>query len=163
MGIENYIKASLAITPGRDFPDHFKIIEVVPGQRLHLDAFQVEIHKTKHTPESVGYRFNFDDNTSLAISGDTGYDSSVVELIKGADVAVLECSYDDDVYEKTKSVVNHLGPTTAGKLAAAGEIKTLVLTHLYPSADAIDVAAVARQVFNGEVITAQDGMKIPLN
>jgi ribonuclease BN (tRNA processing enzyme) len=49
--------------------------------------------------------------------------------------AVLECSYSDEFWEKTKTKINHLSPTSAGQQAALGNVKTLVLTHIYPSAD----------------------------
>jgi ribonuclease BN (tRNA processing enzyme) len=139
-----------------------KLVEIIPGQELSIGSINATTYKVPHTAESIGYRFAFSNGKTLAISGDTAYGNEVVDLISNVDVAVLECSYDDEYYEKTKHEVNHLSPTTAAHLATQAQAKTLVLTHLYPSADAIDIAAIAQKSFDGAVVTARDGMIIPL-
>jgi ribonuclease BN (tRNA processing enzyme) len=161
IGIKNFVQTkALLVSALAELPDNVSIVEIAPGQEITVGKTTVVTHKTKHTDESLGYRFTSASGHVVAISGDTGFDASIVPLIKDADIAVLECSYDDADYEKTKSFFNHLGPTAAGTLAQQANAKTLVLTHLYPCALAINVVGIAKKVFDGTVIMAVDGKQI---
>jgi len=164
VGIKRYIQDILPLTPDRSLPNNIFITEVNSGDKLKFEHFTAEVSKVPHTQESVGYRFTLNNGKVVAITGDTGFGPEVTRLIKNADIAVLECTYSDELYEKMKAFVHHLGPTSAAQLAVAGTIKTLILTHLYPSADAVDSAAIASKTFTtGTVLTAQDGMTISLD
>ncbi len=162
VGIKKYIQGILPLTPSGKIPENVMIVEVKPDDIISLNFFSVKVGKVPHTLESVGYRFTFSNGKVIAITGDTGTGAEVVELIKNADVAVLECSYDDAVYQVMQSIVKHLGPTVAGQLAEQADVKTLVLTHFYPSAAAVDTTALANNVFSGKVISAVDGVSITL-
>lgn len=162
-GIKGYVEQILPLTPGKNIPSNIRIFEVGSGDLIECMKFAVLVGKTPHTAESIGYRFAFHNGKSLVITGDTGFSSDVSDFIQGTDIAILECSYSDEVYEQTKNDVKHLSPTTAGKLAQIAGVKKLVLTHLYPSADMIDTAAIAQQSFNGAVVTARDGMIISID
>jgi len=108
-----------------------------------------------HIPESVGYRIEFNDGKSMAISGDTDYCASIVELASGVDLLVLECSFPEG-----KKVEGHLTPSLAGSIALESGCKKLLLTHFYPVCDEYDVARQCREVFQGEILLAEDLMRI---
>ena len=57
-------------------------------------------------------------------------------------------------------VAKHLTPTEAGRIASAADVKKVVLTHLYPPCDDIDVKSIVEEQFQGEVVVAEDFMKI---
>jgi ribonuclease BN (tRNA processing enzyme) len=41
-------------------------------------------------------------------------------------------------------------------------VKRLLLTHFYPPCDEVDVAGLARQEFGGEIIRAEDGLRLEI-
>jgi ribonuclease BN (tRNA processing enzyme) len=67
----------------------------------------------------------------------------------------MECSF----HEK-KPVEKHLELVDAMEIARASEPRRVLLTHLYPEWDGIDVAAEAKKLWAGETIEARDGMRL---
>jgi len=108
-----------------------------------------------HIPESVGYRIEFKDGRSIAISGDTDYCQSVIDLAFEVDLLVLECSFPDN-----KKVEGHLTPSLAGRIGMESRCKKLLLIHLYPVCDQFDILNQCRQVYPGEIILGEDLMRI---
>ena len=108
-----------------------------------------------HISESVGYRIEFKDGKSMAISGDTGYCQYIVDLGFEVDLLILECSFPDG-----KEIEGHLTPSLAGRIALESNCKKLLLTHLYPVCDQFDVVNQCRQVYQGEIFLGEDLMKI---
>jgi ribonuclease BN (tRNA processing enzyme) len=99
-----------------------------------------------HLPESVGYRIDFKEGKSFAISGDTDYCKNIVDLGFGTDLLVLECSFPDG-----KNVEGHLTPSMAGKIAVESRCKKLLLTHLYPVCDQYDILDQCGRSFQGSL------------
>ena len=91
----------------------------------------------------------------MVYSGDTDYCDNIVKLGREADVLILECSFPDE--RKTEG---HLTPSLAGKIAREASCKKLLLTHFYPVFQGHDILAECRKEFSGEIILAEDGMKI---
>jgi ribonuclease BN (tRNA processing enzyme) len=54
--------------------------------------------------------------------------------------------------------VGHLTPSLAGGIAQKADAKRLVLTHLYPPCDQVDIAKQAASSYKGAVIVAEDLM-----
>ena len=106
-----------------------------------------------HTEESLGYRVETKEGLVLAYTGDTGYCSNAVELGRNADLFFCECSFPDDL--KTEG---HLSPKLAGRVAREAGCKRLVLIHLYPACDEVDVVSACRQEYSGEIVMAEDRM-----
>ena len=108
-----------------------------------------------HISESVGYRVELKDGRSIAISGDTDYCENIVELGFEVDLLVLECSFPDE-----RKVEGHLTPSLAGRIGLESHCKRLLLTHLYPICDQVDILRQCRQVYQGETILGEDLMRI---
>jgi ribonuclease BN (tRNA processing enzyme) len=107
---------------------------------------------TNHIEGSLAYRLEADGRT-LVYSGDTDVSDSLVELAQGADLLILECA-------NPFKIQGHLTPAEAGRMAARAEVTRLLLTHFYPPCDEVDVVGLARQEFAGEVIRAEDGLRL---
>jgi len=122
--------------------------EVVSGEVVIKSA------AVNHTESSLAYRVA-GEGRALVYSGDTDESASLVELARGADLLVLECS-------NPFKVPGHLTPAEAGRLAAQAGVPRLVLSHFYPPCDEVDVTAMAAVEFGGEIIKAEDGMRIGL-
>jgi ribonuclease BN (tRNA processing enzyme) len=56
----------------------------------------------------------------------------------------------------------HLTPSLAGQIAAKAGVSRLVLTHLYPPCDSVDIAKQARSTYKGTVFKAEDLMTFRL-
>jgi ribonuclease BN (tRNA processing enzyme) len=110
-----------------------------------------------HISESVGYRIEFKDGKSMAISGDTDYCQTIIDLAFDVDLLVLECSFPDG-----KKVEGHLTPSLAGRIAAESHCKRLLLTHLYPVCDQFDIVGQCKKIFQGHVIMGEDLMRIKI-
>jgi len=110
-----------------------------------------------HLPGSVGYRIEWQDKSSLVISGDTDYCESIVTLAQGTDLLILECSFPDE-----KKVEGHLTPSLAGRIAKESQCKKLLLTHLYPICDQYDILGQCQKVFQGDIIVGEDLMEIEI-
>jgi len=122
--------------------------------KLNLGAVTIETNRMNHSKTAIGYRFEAGDKT-FVYSGDTGICDEIVHLARDADLLLLECSFPDDM-----KVAKHLTPTEAGRIASAAGVKKVVLTHLYPPCDNIDIKSIVQGEFEGEVIVAEDFMKI---
>ena len=110
-----------------------------------------------HISESVGYRIEFKDGKSITVSGDTDYCQNIIELAYEVDLLILECSFPDG-----KKVEGHLTPSLAGKIASESHCRKLLLYHLYPVCDQYDILMHCRQAYQGEVLLAEDLMKVKI-
>jgi ribonuclease BN (tRNA processing enzyme) len=128
--------------------DPLGVEEVVLGEVVIKSA------PVNHTEHSLAYRVEAE-GKALVYSGDTDESDSLVELAKGADLLVLECA-------NPFKVPGHLTPAEAGRLAARAGVARLVLSHFYPPCDEVDIVALAAAEFPGEIIKAEDGMRISL-
>ncbi len=119
---------------------------------LSIAAFPVE-----HTAGSVGFRVREASGAVLAYSGDTDFCPALIDLVRGADLAVLECSFPDE-----KKCAGHLTPREAAQVASRGGVRRLVLSHFYPECEGVDLIAQCRPFFTGEVILAHDLLELTL-
>ena len=126
----------------------------VEESHLSYPDFAIQTLPMAHSAASVGFRVIGRDR-SLVYSGDTDYCSNIVALGRGADVLILECSFPDE--RKTEG---HLTPSLAGKIAREASCQKLLLTHFYPVFQGHDILAECHKEFDGEIILAEDGMKI---
>lgn len=118
------------------------------------EGLRVIPRPVQHIKDSLAYRVEAE-GRSLVFSGDTAYCESLVELAKGADLLVLECSFPDEWPNRL-----HLTPSEAGAIAALSGCRRLVLTHFYPICDRYDIVDQCRKSYDGEVIVAEDLMRI---
>ncbi len=133
-------------------------IDIKEMRRDTLDggSFSVSTAPVNHNPESIAFRFE-GDNAALVYSGDTDWSEELIGLAEGADLLLIECSFPDEM-----KVPGHLTPSEAAEIAARAHVGHLVLTHLYPPMEGVDVAGVVGKRFSGRVTVARDLMVIPI-
>jgi len=92
----------------------------------------------KHPGGSVGYRIDWPDR-SFAYVTDTvaAADADYVELIRGVDLLVHECYFDDDMPDQAE-LTGHSCLTPVAQVAAAAEVGRLVLVHINPLLESDD-------------------------
>jgi ribonuclease BN (tRNA processing enzyme) len=164
----------LLLVGGRGFRDYFSGLQWVHGSWIEPQTFRLQIREVAadeaaigallvrtlpldHLRESIGYRIASPQGRTLVYSGDTDYCPNIVELAKDAELLLLECSFPEG-----KKVPGHLTPALAGRVAQEAGCKRLCLTHFYPPCDRADIKGACRQVFKGEVLLAEDMMRITI-
>ena len=128
----------------------------VQEEFLSFPNFFLEILPMVHSAVSIGFRLNAEGRL-LAYSGDTDYCSNVVQLGREADLLILECSFPDE-----RKTPGHLTPSLAGKIAKESNCKKLLLTHFYPIFEGHDILKECQKEYSGEVLLAEDGMKLTI-
>ncbi|MCG8565461.1 MAG: MBL fold metallo-hydrolase [Desulfobacterales bacterium] len=138
-------------------PEIFQIIEVdgMGEVELELGGMEIAHGPVNHKPESQAFRFTDATGFSLVYSGDTDYSSRLVDLSLGADILVIESSLPDG-----QKVPGHLTPSLAGEIGAQAGAGQMVLTHLYPQCEGVDMVGQCRRIFPGPVTLARDLMVI---
>ncbi|MDZ7371415.1 MAG: MBL fold metallo-hydrolase [candidate division KSB1 bacterium] len=108
----------------------------------------------RHSLPALGCRLEFDGGV-IAYSGDTGWCDELIELCRGADLAILECSNEDGA-----PFDYHLTPSQAGLAARLAGVERLMLTHFYPPLDLRRRESAAATVFGKPAIMAEDLMSL---
>jgi ribonuclease BN (tRNA processing enzyme) len=133
------------------------ILDVQAGEPFPLSPeVMLEVHPTPHTPESVALSVTAPEGR-IVYTGDTGPSDELVSWAAGCDLLLAECSVPDD-----QPITGHLTPQAVGRLAAGVGPGRLVLTHLYPTTEALDVGALVGGHFTGPVALAADGDRFEL-
>ncbi|MEU4244438.1 ribonuclease Z [Actinoplanes sp. NPDC026619] len=99
---------------------------------------------------------------TFAFVMDTGLCDNVYALAENADLLVIESTFLDEDAELA-AMVGHLTAAQAATVARESNVRTLVLTHFsqrYP--DASRFLAEARPHFAGEIVLAEDLMRVPV-
>lgn len=128
-----------------------RVTELEPGGSFDLGGATLGCTKVPHTPESVAYSIT-GGRRRLVYSGDTGFDPAFAEWAKACDLLVLECSL-----PQSMAIVEHLTPEQCADVARLARPRRLVLTHLYPPVEMVDVAAIVAATYDGEIVIAKDG------
>ncbi len=158
--IELYDHLNKAYHGAIEMPDaYFEILELQENGQIDLgqNGIRLSYSKVDHKPESLAYRI--DDMSgitnvySMVYSGDTQYSEELIRLSKNADILIRESAVPDE-----HEVPGHLTPSKAGQIATNANVKKLVLTHLYPSCEKVDILAQCRKTFAGPIEVAKDLM-----
>lgn len=137
-------------------PFAVELIEVLPGHDFEvLAGLNVKTFSTPHTKESLAIRLTDKRGISLAYTSDTGWTEKLVDFARAANVLIVECSF-----RKNKPVQTHLELADAMKLAQASQAQKVILTHLYPEWDGLDIVAEAKALWPGQIIEAVDGLQL---
>ena len=128
-------------------------------ETLRIDAngtvYLLQALPTKHSAHSVCLKLSAAGERSLFYSGDSGWNENLLTLAEACDLALLDCAY-----PSPKAEEDHLTPELAGKIAAAADIKRLMLIHLYPETWDPDPVQKAARHFSGEILAARDGLVV---
>jgi len=147
------------------------------------DGVEVSVFEVDHRPvePALGYRISYGGRT-VVVSGDTAYYEPLSEYAKGADLLIHEAM--DKAFavrvadisreigqERTAVLIedalpNHSTPEDAARIAHAAGVEQLALTHISPPLITPmlrrQFLQSAREIFDGEVVLAEDGDWIDL-
>ncbi len=136
--------------------DYPTIVSELPKEchsPIDLAGCRLSWTPAEHRSESIAYRLDTDTG-AFVYTGDTEYSESVVELARGADTLLIECSFPDDA-----PVPGHLTPSGVARIATESGVGRVVVTHLYPAVDTPSLPSDVGRGYDGEVLVAEDGMK----
>ena len=136
-----------------DYPTQINELPVITAEPLDLPGCTLRWAPAEHRPESIAYRLE-GDGGAFVYTGDTQYSESVVELARGAHTMLIECSFPDN-----SPIPGHLTPGGVARIASEAEVERVVLTHIYPTAEGLDLVAEVGRGYDGEVVLAEDGTK----
>lgn len=140
--------------PVRGLQRTFRFVEHQPQTRI--GPFTVTTARVDHPVEAYAIRVSVD-GASLVFSGDTGPTPALVELARGADVALFEASF----LERPDNPPNlHLTGRQAGQHATDAGVGRLILTHLVSWNDRAQTEAEGRSTFDGQLDLAAPGMVV---
>lgn len=135
-----------------------EIVEVGPGQEFEiLTGLTASTFSTPHTADSLALRVKDEDSKLFVYTSDTGFSEDLIPFAKGADLLLMECSF-----RRNKPIQKHLELVDAMQLARECAPRKVVLTHLYPEWDGVDLVAEARPLWSGETIEAKDGLQLEI-
>ena len=132
-------------------------LDVTAGEMVAFTDFKLTARPTNHRPESLAYRIEDAKGHVVVYSGDTDECEALIDLAHRADLLVCESAMPDQL-----KVPGHLTPGIAGRIAHKAGARRLVLTHLYPPCDEVDIVKQARKAYKGEIFVAEDLMTFAL-
>jgi ribonuclease BN (tRNA processing enzyme) len=141
-------------------PFPVEIIEVESLEKFDiLPTITAVALKTPHTDESLALHVRDANDKTVVYTADTGYMKVLGDFAGGVDLLVMECSF-----FKNKPVETHLELAEALHLARYAKPKKIVLTHLYPEWDSVDLQKEAAKFSPPcEVLEAKDGLRLEIN
>jgi ribonuclease BN (tRNA processing enzyme) len=146
------------------------------GLVMENEEVRVTATRVRHPPIKDAFAFRFDArDRSVVISGDTNYSPELIALARGADVLLHEVLHLGGLERLLKRVNNaatlrehivasHTTTEDVGRVAAAADVKKLVLHHFVPGDDPSITDEMwtegVRKHFKGEIVVGRDLMVI---
>lgn len=106
--------------------DLIEVLELKPPCELNVGGVPVRVVGVDH-PDGLAIRL-FSSGVSVTYSGDTAPCDALVELARGTDVLVHECSFPHELL-----MGKHTSEKGLSEIAARVKPRLLIATHLYPS------------------------------
>jgi ribonuclease BN (tRNA processing enzyme) len=139
-------------------PDPATVFDVQElGEATRVGPFRLETALLPHYVTNLGIRLSTPELT-IAYTGDSGPGPEAAALADGADLFICDATLQGPSPETSPRYVM---TATEAATAGAGEGR-LLLTHFWPGSDRAVSVAEARQVFDGEVIAAEEGLVVSL-
>ena len=137
-------------------PFPLEVREVSPRAEFEVFAgLRAETFSTPHTSESLAVRLTDAGGTSLVYTSDTGPTDALAGFARATNLFLMECSF-----FRSKPVRTHLELEEAMGLARRSRARRVMLAHLYPEWDGVDIAAEAARLWDGETVEARDGLRL---
>lgn len=134
--------------------EEFEIRDMEP--QFSIGPFDIRTSRVVHPVEGYGIRVEAGGRV-LAFSGDTGPTDRLVDLARGAHVALFEASFLEAPDNPTDL---HLTAREAAQHAARAGAERLVLTHLVPWNDRERTREESAGHFPGDLTLATSGLRI---
>ncbi|MEW6282011.1 MAG: ribonuclease Z [Candidatus Eremiobacterota bacterium] len=138
---------------------YLRQVEELEQTRLEFPGFTVESFPVLHGELcALAYRVEAAGRV-FCYSGDSGFCDELLDAAREADLFLCECAIPAGYPPKPEV---HLTSADVGALAAHARVKNLLITHLYPQADEVDIRAEVAEHYDGPIEVAEDGRSYPV-
>jgi ribonuclease BN (tRNA processing enzyme) len=139
----------------RFLADTFDVRTYSPSESFEVETVRIDTAPTRHYIQTNALRFTGrSPDRRIAYSADTGWSESVVELMRGASLALVEASIPE--YHTANEEYGHMTPDLAGRMAREAGAERLIVTH-YADMHAERALQDAKRSFGGPVHLARPG------
>lgn len=136
------------------FREGLEIREYAAGVPLLIGDLRIVPHPVSHTIPTYGFSLQGNGSGTLAYSGDSRDDPSLVKLAREADFFLCEAASTEP---GTAGRYGHLTPSQAGRLAHEAACRTLMLTHFFPGIDRRAWIKEAAAAYPGPITAVEPG------
>jgi ribonuclease BN (tRNA processing enzyme) len=136
----------------------FTVVELTDGAEYAFGDLTLQAVATRHSVDTFGLRATCEGDV-LSYTADSAPCDAVTRLARDADLFVCEAFLSTPEPLGFSTVMT---PEDAGRAAAAGGARRLVLTHLHPEADPARARARAATAFGGPIEIAEQGRTFTL-
>lgn len=138
-------------------PRVFAVEPMAAGRGCRVGGMDLSFHPTNHPVEGYSVRVEGRD-WSMAYSSDSSPCPGLEAAADGVDLFICEATLPASYVEEASH--GHLTSAQAGEAAARAGVKSLLLTHIWPTFEPQDILEEVRDVFKGEVALAREGMAL---
>ena len=156
--INRPIPLYLPKTPKEDYDrvqykNAFEMVDIEDGMNISIKEISISFKKTDHPVECYASSFR-KGIKSFVYSGDTKYDTGLIEFASNADLFLCEGGIPEMYRTETTP---HLSAKQAAEISTEGRIKRLLLTHFYPDVKLPSLLSEAQEHYNGIIEMAEEG------
>lgn len=130
------------------------------GATLKFGNVTIKTHRLNHPFEAMGYKIDYKDSSVAYITDYEHFDqedTSLIEFVKGADAMIYDSAFNEAEYV-TKQGWGHSTWEQGVKLAKAGQVKSLIISHHEPTHDDSHMEKVekeAKEVFPNSIVARE--------
>jgi ribonuclease BN (tRNA processing enzyme) len=136
----------------------FDLHEVEAGGEFEVGPFRISTRLLPHWVRNSGMRISVDGEV-LCYTGDTGPSPEVEVLARGADLLIIEASWQDHDLQSGKQPFHLTARQGAEHAQRAGARRTL-LSHFWPGSDRAVSREQAAEAYDGELLLAAEGLAV---
>lgn len=137
---------------------HVFDVHELPGTH-RVGPFRLQGIPLPHHVPNCGLRLTAPGLT-VAYTGDSGPDPALADLGAGADLFVVDATLQGESPDREPRYV--MTAAEAGRWAARAGARRLMLTHFWPGSDREVSRAEAGAEFDGEILLAEEGLRVEL-
>ncbi|OPJ55592.1 MBL fold metallo-hydrolase [Alkalithermobacter paradoxus] len=135
-----------------NYKNVYEVNTITDKQEISLNGLNITFHKTNHPVEcyltSIKYK-----GKKFVYTGDTAYFKEIENIVDQSDMLLCEGGILDS--QKT-STTPHLSSKEAAQIAQVSNVKSLILTHIYPENDIEDIFKEAKNYYSGNLKIATE-------
>ncbi len=129
------------------------------GHDARVGDIRLSFFPTRHPVEGYSVRLE-GRGWTMAYSSDTSPCPGTERAAEGADLFICEATLPASYVEEASH--GHMTSTQAGETAARAGVKSLLLTHIWPTFEREDILKEVKTVYRGEAEIAREGMELRL-
>jgi phosphoribosyl 1,2-cyclic phosphodiesterase len=134
---------------------------IEPSQTFNFNGVTVKTQRLNHPFDAIGYRVEYQGSSVAYITDYEHFshpDEPLIDFIRGVDAMIYDSAFNDVEYS-TKQGWGHSTWEEGIKLAKAGDVKFLIISHHEPTHDDVHMAEVekmARKIYGKRAWVARE-------